>query len=252
MDPFLEGAMWPDVHNSLIYQIRQLIAPMISPGYIAKIEPYTAFDHEPDQDIGILYPDVAVLKRKSDDLNLLQEEDPQSYTLITPPSVTIPILQTPIEHQIPTLEIRDVSNNQLITVIEILSPINKRGKGLEQHLEKQQQLIEGQVHLIEIDLLRRGQRVINSPLLPISHYLVSLIRGGKPQRQIWAFNIQDALPTIPIPLKAPDKDVILNLNTALIAAYEIGHYYLSINYQQIPPPPLFSETDLLYITKTCS
>jgi len=53
------------------------------------------------------------------------------------------------------LEIRDCDNRQLVTVLELLSPSNKRpGPDREQYLAKRQQLLASSVHLVELDLLR--------------------------------------------------------------------------------------------------
>ena len=58
MDPFLEGYVWPDVHNALAVKIRQLIVPLIQPKYFAHLNVYVVEDQHPESDIGILYPDV--------------------------------------------------------------------------------------------------------------------------------------------------------------------------------------------------
>jgi Protein of unknown function (DUF4058) len=56
---------------------------------------------------------------------------------------------------IPFLEIRDRENRELITVIELLSPSNKRpGPDREQYLAKRREYLHSSAHLVEIDLLR--------------------------------------------------------------------------------------------------
>ena len=57
MDPFLEGYLWPDVHHDLASAIRQLIAPLIAPKYVARMNIYTVEDTSPEEDINIIYPD---------------------------------------------------------------------------------------------------------------------------------------------------------------------------------------------------
>lgn len=37
MDPYLEGYLWPDVHNALSAKIRQLLTPLIRPRYTARL-----------------------------------------------------------------------------------------------------------------------------------------------------------------------------------------------------------------------
>ena len=57
--------------------------------------------------------------------------------------------------RIPFLEIRDREQRELITVIELLSPSNKRpGSDREQYLGKRREYLHSAAHLVEIDLLR--------------------------------------------------------------------------------------------------
>lgn len=55
--------------------------------------------------------------------------------------------------------------------------------------------------------------------------------------------LQDILPTIPVPLREPDSDAVLDLQAALNAIYDEAGYDLSIDYTQSPPLPAFSEGD---------
>ena len=43
--------------------ISELITPLISPKYLASVEPYTVEDDATQTELGIIYPDVAVLQR---------------------------------------------------------------------------------------------------------------------------------------------------------------------------------------------
>jgi len=240
MDPYLEGYIWPDVHNSLAGAIRELLAPRLAPKYVARIEPYTVEDTSPELEVGITYPDVAVLSRK----NMLQEPVVayERSSKFTPPDVEIPsIAAVPV--RIPVIEIRDVAKNRLITAIEILSPVNKKQPGLDAYREKRMDLHRAGVHLVEIDLLRRGTRPFIHPMMPKAHYIVTLVRAGSRKTEVWAFNVQNVLPILPIPLVAPDPDVPLDLKQALDLIYERGLYELSIDYGKDPPPPEFGEEE---------
>jgi hypothetical protein len=62
MDPYLEGALWPDVHSALAAKVRQLLAPQVRPRYVVRLAVYLVEDSAPDGEIGILYPDVEVLR----------------------------------------------------------------------------------------------------------------------------------------------------------------------------------------------
>ena len=65
MDPYLEGYLWPDVHSALAHNIRQQLAPQIQPKYVARLEISVIEDHSPEAEIGIMYPDVEVIKVRS-------------------------------------------------------------------------------------------------------------------------------------------------------------------------------------------
>src|SRR5712691_7058586 len=62
MDPYLEGYLWPDVHSALAHTIRQQLAPQIQPKYVARIEISVIEDYSPEVEVGIMYPDIDVLK----------------------------------------------------------------------------------------------------------------------------------------------------------------------------------------------
>lgn len=242
MDPFLEGSLWPDVHHNLASIIQEIIAPQIAPKYVAKVEPYVVEDTAPHHDVGIMYPDVAVLKRKQSKVS----EPMTPYggnAALSPPTVTISSIQA-IEVRVPVLKIYDREKNQLITAIEILSPVNKREPGLEMYRQKRKQLFEAGVHFLEIDLLRRGERPFAHPLMPKAHYIVSLIRAGIYKTEIWAFGIKELLPVVPVPLVSPDKDIKLDLGKALETIYQRNLYDLSIDYIKLPPPPSFEKAEL--------
>lgn len=238
MDPYLEGYLWPDVHNHLAAVFSELLAPQIAPKYVSRLNPYTVKDTAPETEIGIMYPDVGVFKPN----NLLKEPEVTygSRKIITEPTVIIPDNKA-IPVNIPVIEIRDVAKNRLITAIEILSPVNKRKPGLEPYQEKRMDLHRSGVHLLEIDLLRRGTRPLVHPQLPQSDYLALLMRAGTRRTEAWAFNVNEELPVLPVPLVGPDPDAKLDLKHALDLIYERSLYHLSIDYQKDPPPPEFSE-----------
>ncbi len=242
MDPYLEGHLWPDVHDSLSYLIKVQLAPRLGPQYVVHLNNYTVEDTSPEEDIGIMYPDVEIFRRT----DLLREPAPEYGKETTPETLILPAIK-PVEVRIPVVEIRDRTGNQLITAVEILSPVNKRKPGLLPYREKRLRLHYAGVHLIEIDLVRRGERPLEHPYLPKSHYLVTLLRAGAGKTQVWAFDVKDPLPVIPVPLKHPDEDTFLDLHRALKDLYDQGFYEKSVNYGVEPPRPAFSETDLAWI-----
>jgi hypothetical protein len=242
MDPYLEGDLWPDVHHNLASVFVELLAPQIAPKYVARVAAYAVEDRKPSTSLQIVYPDIAVLYKNE------WKEPSASYehslAEISPPNYEIPATYT---LKIPFVEIRDRAKNQLITAIEILSPSNKRHPGLEQYRQKRLALHESGVQLLEIDLLRRGKRVIHNPQITKTHYLFSLWRVGSESLSIWTNIIRENLPILPVPLAEDDPDARLPLKLALERIYERGLYQLSIDYGTRPPAPKFEEEEMVWI-----
>lgn len=241
MDPYLEGYLWPDVHNELASALKALLVPVIAPKYVARIDLYTREDVSPETEVGIMYPDVELLLRSD-----VVREPGVGIDAVTKPTVVLAEI-APVEINIPVVEIRDAAQSRLITAIEILSPVNKKQPGLDAFRQKRRRLHDSGVHLLEIDLLRRGSRVLAHPHLPHTHYIASLWRAGTQQTDVWAFNWQDRLPVLPVPLAAPHADVALDLKKALDAIYARSRYDLSINYRSAPPPPAFPVAELQWM-----
>ena len=141
-----------------------------------------------------------------------------------------------------SIEIRDTRERQLVTAIEILSPTNKRGEGRREYLAKRQRLLLSTAHLIEIDLLRMGERPPMQQPLPERPYFIFLSRAeDRPLTDVWPIALSDPLPTTPVPLLAGDADAALDLQAAFTAAYDLPGYDLIVDYTQPPDIPLSPE-----------
>lgn len=247
MDPYLEGYLWVDVHNALASKIRQQLAPKIQPDYTVRLEVYLVQDTAPESEIGILYPDVEVLRQKSVSSPMrLPLPIESGNLLVTPAPLTLPLMP-PVEVRITSVEIRDTASNTLVTSIEILSPVNKREPGITPYRQKRQRLYNANVHLIEIDLLRRGTRPFAHPRLPMMPYLVTLTRAQAQEVEVWPISLPDPLPIIPVPLRLPDADAPLDLAAALHDIYNEAFYNLSIDYREPPPKPALTVDDLAWV-----
>ena len=100
------------------------------------------------------------------------------------------------------------------------------------------------VHLVEIDLLRSGQRIPMRKPLPPSPYFIFVGRAEKrPITETWPVGLNEALPTIPIPLLPEDADVPLDLQRALASVYETFRYDRTLDYTRPPAAPFRSDDE---------
>ena len=240
MDPYLEGYLWPDVHQALAYQFRRQLVPQVAPKYAVRLAVTMVTDRVPTQELGIMYPDVEVIRPVATEDELWGGT--AVAALIAPASLSIP-LTMPVPTRLVSVEIRDVIKNQLVTSIEILSPANKREPGLSQFMNKRDDLQLAAVNILEVDLLRRGQRPWPEAGLPPVPYLATLIRARAAKADIWPIALRDPLPALPVPLLAEDADVPLDMQAALDTIYAEAQYGLTIDYTAVPPPPPLSTAD---------
>lgn len=251
MDPYLEGFLWPDMHQALATKVRQMLVPLVQPKYVVRLEVQVIEDNFPEDDIGIMYPDVEVLRtngRKSDRSSAGPGAHTSGLATITPAPLSVPVLPA-MSLKVVNIHVRKATNNRLVTSIEIISPVNKRRPGFEPYQAKRQRMIEAGVHLLEFDLLRRGQRPVRHKRIPACDYLVAVTRSATSRTDLWPLSIRDPLPSLPVPLKQPDEDVPLDLGAALRAIYDEASYDLSIDYDESPPPPEFAAEDRKWIAR---
>src|SRR5438874_406288 len=115
-------------------------------------------------------------------------------------------------------------------LLEILSPSNKyAGPGREQYRQKQRDLAEACISLVEIDLLRAGPHVLQLPLgqYPPAYrtpYKVCVHRGWKAKAEIYRLPLRARLPAIRVPLRESDADVPLDLQALIAQVYRHGRY----------------------------
>jgi hypothetical protein len=144
------------------------------------------------------------------------------------------------------VEVRTTDAEQLVTLIEILSPANKR-PGHDAYLEyqrKRRELLRSPVHLMEIDLLRGGSRPpLEEPVPPASYYVVLSRAPRRPRVEVWPIQLRDRLPVLPVPLLEPDADAPLDLGAAVASVYERGAYETRLRYDEPSPPPPLSEEE---------
>ncbi len=230
MGPYLEGAEWSSFHFGFTAEIVRQLAPQLTSRYL--VRPTHRFITSVQEDVAVvardIYPDVSVYRAEAATGTLAVSAAPL-------------LLTTVLTEQEPqyTVEIRDAATRALVTAIEVLSPVNKRGAGYQAYLDKRTRLLYSAAHLLEIDLLRQGQRVPMHEPLPDAPYFIFLSRAERrPLVEAWPLTLDDVLPTVPVPLLAGDADVPLDLQAVFVAVYEQLRYELSIGYTRPPEVPL--------------
>lgn len=236
MDPYLEGSLWTSVHSQLAAEIARQLSPLLDPKYVALTTERYVIDTPDDISVTTsdIYPDVAV---KQVGVEIVTSKS----ALLEAPLHLATVI--PAQFPLVNLQIRDVRSRQLVTSIELLSPVNKRGPGRRRYVNKRQRILLSSTHLLEIDLLRRGRRVPMQEPLPSYPYFVLLSREShRPMTDTWPIRLQDALPPVPIPLLDGDPDVRLDLQAAFNHVYDTIGYRRIVDYTR-PPEITLPEKD---------
>ena len=191
-------------------------------------------------------PDVGVWQRQPP-----RGDAPGGVATITPaPAESRIPLELPL--RLLSVEIRETGTHLLVTALEILSPVNKR-PGHEAHgdyLRKRRDLLRSAAHLIEIDLLRGGERPpLADPVTPAPYYVLLSRADRRPNVAVWPIQLPDPLPVLPVPLLEPDPDVPLDLGAAVASVYERAAYGAQIDYGQPPPPPPLAPEETAWVNR---
>lgn len=236
MDPYLEEpAGWPDVHNSLMGDIRALLAASARPRYYVRIEE-RVYITDPFDDPGYsqFVPDITITRSPHRGIR----ETPPGGVLTQPPPT---IIEASLDPEIRDyyLQVHDARSREVVTAIELLSPANKvpKSRGRLAMIEKRDQLRRAGAHWMEIDLLRAGERYPG--LADRGDYCVVLWPAGANKMYAWLADIRDRLPTVAVPLREPDDDIPLDLQAVLDTTYDRAYYADSVDYvAPLPDPPL--------------
>lgn len=238
MDPYLES-YWGDVHTSMITYARDQLRPQLPSGLRAQVQEHVSVQIEDSATHGS-YPDLRVVEHAKDDLD--RPSQPSAVAVAEPLIIPI-VLESETQRSLHIIDSR--TGNRVVTAIEILSPSNKTGLvGTSAYRQRQQDLLQGGVNLVEIDLLRAGHYVIAAPMhqVPVPYlgpYRICVIRSWKPDcAEVYRVPLQKRLPIFHIPLRENDADVSLDLQDLIDKSYENGGYDGYIDYRIDPMPSL--------------
>lgn len=232
MNPYLEqDDAWHDFHRRFLPAAAAAIGAQLGPDYIVKIDEHVYIHELPAEPRRLLErADLGVTTFRP-------AGDPRGSGLLDAPArVRLPVA-VDFEREA-FVEIRDRRSRELVCIVELLSPSNKRpGPDREQYLAKRRQILASAAHLVEVDLLRGGE-AMPSDDQPPSDYSVTVSRvEDRPVAGFWPIGLRDPLPEIPIPLRPPHLGARLDLQSLLHHVYDAARYELYI-YDGEPSPSL--------------
>ena len=232
MNPYLESDVWHGFHQAFVPACSHALVPQVRPDFIVTLEEHVYVHELPDQERLLrIRPDVSVLNQEQ------RASGDEPLTVMAPPEYTLIRPAVDVERE-SYIAIRDRHSRDLVCVIELLSPANKRpGPDREAYIAKRDALLRSQAHLVEIDLLRGWERM-PAERIPSSDYCVVVSRvEERPRAGVWPIGLREQLPTIPVPLRAPHRDAVIDLQELLHRVYDAAGYedYL---YDSQPEPPL--------------
>ena len=236
MDPYLEHPVrWPGVHTSLIVAMQAALNRQLPPHLIAEIDQYVWVEEDEEREL-LGKPDVFLPSESDGDAGIGYPADPVA---VAAPTVAVKLAAT-TRKKTRIVRIVTADSGSVLTVIELLSPSNKYGSDRDAYLAKRREYFAAQTNLVEIDLLRDGDRLpLGKPRPPAADYLVLVTRGAEyPRARVWAFTVREAIPVIPIPLDLNNPAVPLDLRACLDRVYDEGKYSVKLDYAQTPDPPL--------------
>ena len=198
-----------------------------------------------DQALLVGIPDVAIQRAKP------QAEVVPTAVAVAPPPQPIQVrVPMPLTVRQGYLEVREVTTKEVVTAIELLSPINKRsGRGRQTYESKREQVLSSATHFVEIDLLRAYEPMEMFGIEGQSDYRILVSRSEqRPIASLYAFSVQNAIPAFSLPLRAGDPEPTVDLQKLLNEVYDKSGYDLKLDYSVEPVPPL-SEADADWFRK---
>lgn len=237
MNPYLErDVAWHDFHERFLMGAAILIGDQVEPNYVVRVDDHI-FVHElpeePRRSGGRADVSITSTARRRESPGRAIE------VLEAPNRIRVPPIDVTREAY---LEIRDRQSREVVTVIELLSPSNKRGNGADrsQYLTKREIILASPTNLVEIDLLRGGEAMPGEGR-PTCVYSVLVSRvEERPDAGFWPIKLSEPLPVIPIPLRDPHPDASLDLQSLLHQVYDQARYKYDV-YNGPPQPPLSAE-----------
>lgn len=233
MNPYLEQpALWPDFHAKFLVETAERLVSMVRPRYFVLLERHVFVQEPPGEPTTVrLRPDVLIATPRRG------EHGGVAIAEAAAP-VHVEHLAQEVE-RVSYLEIRDAASGEVVTIVELLSPTNKREDRLT-YLARREKVLGSAVHLVEIDLLRGGRAMPEAKRPPCAYSVLVSHADGRPRAGFWPIQLRERLPEVPVPLRDPDPPAKVDLQAILHRVYDVSAYEDFI-YRGRPEPPLDPE-----------
>jgi hypothetical protein len=234
MDPYLEDpGRWRGVQTGLIAAIRADLNRRIRPRFVADAD--TSVYLIAADERRWVFPDVFVIEAR------------QAVGAGTGSRIAAPVqvlIDGPETLSQPHVVIRDSASLEVVTILEVLSPINKAPAGSRARsdfLRKRDEVLSSRTHWVEIDLLRAGERP--PEVRGAGDFYALVKRAGTLVADVWPISLRDRLPTIGVPLRDNADDAPLDLQAVLDRVWTEGGYADLIDYDGPVPPSALDAAD---------
>ena len=239
MDPYLESpTFWSDFHATFINTLSETLNDRLSQNHVARIDRHETM------------------------FSSVLEAPPESCVVSTAVAsvhgragVPAPVTMRGIEfvgYRSETyIRVLRLPDQALVTVLLLMSPTSKYGDGRSEYMHTRKTIQQHSVNLVELDLLRAGVRIEFSRPLPAGHYFAFVSRAsvaGLTDAHPWS--VRSRMPTIPIPLRSPGQEVLIDLAEPFTTAYDRARYWKQIDYSKPPPSPAFAPEDAEWVAQT--
>lgn len=212
MDPYLEDDLWSSVCFALACQITRQLVPLVRPRYVVLTEEHWV----PSVDILATFfkrqPVAVSASAKNGSMGQPRLLDDVRYLCA---------------------EVRTQATRQMVTSIELLTPLTKDGLGRQLYVDRRRQNLRNGRNVVEIDLFQEGLRSGPSHSLADERYCVAVHRasGGV---QALSVPLPKSLPKVSVPLLNGEEDVQLDLQAAFTEGYDMGGYDYMLDYSCAP------------------
>lgn len=246
MDPYVErGDVWPEFHNPLMIYARDTLRPCLPRGYIARLELRIFTDRDPGPGLSPpRVPDLELIRTGTTSRVTASEHEEGFETELGGYWVSSRL----VERREVSIAVRRVSDGELVTAVELLSPSNKHaGEGRDKYLQKQSELLQAGRNLVEIDLLRGGLHTVAVDRASMAiyrpyDYLLCIHRSAQPSGfRVHPWTLRQSLPVCPIPLAPGDPELRLDLQSLFERAYDNASGPMLVDYSLEPVPRLGRE-----------